>query len=105
MLMAAGGPAASALISLFLLVLAVLAGQPEGLRLWLLVTAVLSLAVGLCSLVPIPGLDGGHLVVLGAACLGHELSPHNERLAHQLGMRCLAALCVVVMVVNVVGVG
>ena len=105
MLMAAGGPAASVLMSLGLLVLAVLTGEPSGLRLWLIATALLSLVLGLCSLVPVPGLDGGHLLVLSAARLGHELSPHRERFVHQLGMRLLAAACVVIVAVQAVAAG
>jgi membrane-associated protease RseP (regulator of RpoE activity) len=102
MLMAAGGPAASVFTSLGLLMLAVPTGQPLGLRPWLIATAVLSVVVGLCSLVPLPGLDGGHLLVLSAARLGHELSPRHERFVHQLGLRLLTAACVVTVAAGVV---
>jgi membrane-associated protease RseP (regulator of RpoE activity) len=105
MLMAAGGPAASVLLSMGLLVLAVLTGELFGLRLWLIATTFLSLVLGLCSLVPVPGLDGGHLLVLSAARLGRELSPHRERSVHQLGMRLLTAACVVIVAVQAVAAG
>lgn len=102
MLMAAGGPVASVLISLGLLMLAVLSRQPFGLRPWLIATAALSLVLGLFSLAPLPGLDGGHLLVLSAARLGHEFSPRKERLVHQMGLRLLTVACVVTLAAGIV---
>jgi membrane-associated protease RseP (regulator of RpoE activity) len=72
---AAGGPLASLLLT------ALCFGAARWLPLdyasahGLVGVGLLSAALALLNLLPIPGLDGGHLVMLAAACRGWELSP------------------------------
>ena len=48
---------------------------------------LLSAAIALLNLLPIPGLDGGHLVMLTAACRGWELSPVWEARIQRAGLK------------------
>ena len=64
-----------------LLLAFVLHGAP-GFRIWLVATALLSLLLALLNLLPIPGLDGGHLLLLGLHKLGLRRGPERERRLH-----------------------
>jgi len=72
------------------------------LRFWLESTARLSAFLGITNLVPVPGLDGGHLLLLGAAGLGFQLSPEREMQAHQIGVRLVAVACLAALLVTLV---
>lgn len=104
MWVAAGGPLASVALSLILFVAALGAGAVPTVQSWLLMTGALSILVMLFNLLPIPGLDGGHLALLSAMKLGLRLSPEREATLHQLGLQVAAALCVVLFIASVAGV-
>jgi len=61
-------------------------------------TAIISFALGLTNLLPIPALDGGRLVfvVLEILRKGKRVSPQKEGLVHLVGMAILLLLMVVV---------
>jgi len=96
--LAAGGPAASLLLFLGLAAAAGLGHPSPEILSWLQATAVLSAFLGLCNLVPLPGLDGGHMLILCAAGAGLQLSCQKELMLHRVGLRLLAAASVVVVV-------
>lgn len=98
--MAAAGPMMSLLLAALFWEAARMSFFPPWPRLWLAATALLSAFLGIANLIPVPGLDGGHLLFLGAAALGLQLSPEREIQVHQVGVRlvafaCLAALLVI----------
>jgi regulator of sigma E protease len=100
MIIAAGGPAASFILAGLLLgAMWLLQGQPA-LQLWLAGAATLSALLAGLNLIPIPGLDGGHLMVLVAARLGKELTPRQESALHRAGVRVTLAGCVGVLVIS-----
>ncbi len=101
LLMVAGGPIASVVLALGLFVAIRLSGDPANLQVWLAVTAALSILLALLNLIPIPGLDGGHLLVLTLARFGREMTPKQEAKAHRVGMRLTAIACVLIGVVQV----
>lgn len=92
-LLAAGGPLASLLFALALSASLLLFADSAPLQLWLISTALLSALLAILNLIPVPGLDGGHLLLLVAARFGWELKPHQEIKAHRLGMRLTLLLC------------
>ncbi len=92
MLVAIAGPVASVALAGTLYALALAVFQSPIVQLWLLALAALSLAAGLLNLIPVPGLDGGHLLLLGLARFGLRLSPSQEVKAHNTGLRLLTAL-------------
>lgn len=101
MAVAAAGPAASMLITAVMLGLALL-WQPQGVALaWLFGVAALSAVLGLLNLIPVPGLDGGHLLILGASWLGWTLSPVQEAAIHRTGLHVMALLCLVLFAVEI----
>ena len=73
-------------------------GVPAGL----LLTALLSINVALVNLLPIPVLDGGHLVFLGLEKLrGRPLSRHIQQLSALGGLLALLALFLLVTINDV----
>jgi regulator of sigma E protease len=100
-LLAAGGPAASLIFALALGASFLLFDGNVTIQLWLIATAILSVLLAILNLIPVPGLDGGHLLLLIAARFGRELTPHQEITAHRLGTRLIVLLCLVVMVMGV----
>lgn len=97
MLMVAGGPAASvAVAGLLASSLWLLNGLPQ-LQVWLAGAAALSVLLAALNLIPIPGLDGGHLLVLIAARLGKELAPQQESALHRAGIRVTVVLSIVLL--------
>ena len=75
MLMVAGGPLASvALAGLLASSLWLLNLSPE-MQIWLAGAAALSVLLAVLNLIPIPGLDGGHLLVLIIARLARSWRP------------------------------
>ena len=100
-LLAAGGPAASLIFALAMSASFLLFDGSVTFQLWLIATAILSVLLAILNLIPVPGLDGGHLLLLIAARFGWELTSHQEITAHRLGTRLIVLLCLVVMVVVV----
>jgi membrane-associated protease RseP (regulator of RpoE activity) len=90
---AAGGPVASFMLGLLLSVLAIVVRAAPGLESWLVATALMSLFLMALNLLPLPGLDGGHMLLLAAACRGWQLSPKGEASLHHVGMRLLVGIC------------
>ncbi|MBC7243476.1 MAG: site-2 protease family protein [Anaerolineae bacterium] len=60
---------------------------------WLRTLALLSAFLGISNLLPIPGLDGGHILMLGVSKLGLRLSPRQQVVIQQMGLRLVVALC------------
>ncbi len=75
-------------------------------RLWfraLDFTAVISLAVGLTNLLPLPALDGGRLLFIAIeAVRGRRINPQTEGLVHFIGLAILLALSLVIIVQDIV---
>lgn len=64
-----------------------------GIQAFCQMLAVLSISLGVMNLLPIPVLDGGHLMLfLAEACRGKPLSERVQLLGTQLGMLLLAGL-------------
>jgi membrane-associated protease RseP (regulator of RpoE activity) len=101
-LMAAGGPAASLLLFVALAAAAGPAQTSPVLLSWFRCIAMLSVFLGLANLIPLPGLDGGHMLVLGASAVGLRLSGEREAALHRLGFRLAAVACVAFAVGRVV---
>jgi membrane-associated protease RseP (regulator of RpoE activity) len=101
-LVAAAGPMMSLLLAAFLWGAAQASFFPVGIRFWLVSTALLSGFLGITNLIPIPGLDGGHLLLLAAARLGLQLSPEREMQAHQVGVRLVTVVCLVALLATLV---
>lgn len=60
---------------------------------WLVITILLSVNLAIINMLPIPGLDGGHLVfvVLEWARRGRRVPPEKEGLVHFIGIMVLIA--------------
>jgi membrane-associated protease RseP (regulator of RpoE activity) len=93
MAMALGGPLASIVLTLALFILALFAYAWPDVRMWLVTTATLSTILALLNLLPIPGLDGGHLLISGVSLFGWKFSPGMEKKIHQYGLRLCAVAC------------
>jgi membrane-associated protease RseP (regulator of RpoE activity) len=101
LLIAAGGPLASFALTALLIAAAWWLPLPEAWRATVGGVGVLSALLALFNLLPVPGLDGGHLFLLTAARLGWVLSPAQEARLHRWGVNlvafaCLAPLCLIV---------
>ncbi|HCU25587.1 MAG TPA: RIP metalloprotease RseP [Deltaproteobacteria bacterium] len=71
----------------------------QGLGNFLYLLAFLSIQLGVLNLLPIPVLDGGHLLFMAyEAVAGHALSMRKRLLAQQIGMFLLLTLMVMVTV-------
>lgn len=101
LLMASGGPLASFALTLGLLGMAALLHWAPAFQAWLINTAILSTVVALLNLLPLPGLDGGHLLLLGVTKLGLNLQPGQEGRLHRAGLHVLVLICVVLFAVQV----
>jgi membrane-associated protease RseP (regulator of RpoE activity) len=95
LLIAAGGPLASFAFSAILLILCRFLPLSSLVDVWLIAAAILSTLVALLNLLPLPGLDGGHLALLTAIRLGLRLSPAQEMRLQRLGLRLLLAFCTI----------
>jgi membrane-associated protease RseP (regulator of RpoE activity) len=84
---AAGGPLASVLLTAAIFAAVRGLDLPYALAHGWVGVGLLSLGLALLNLLPVPGLDGGHLVLLTAACFGCELSPQREARLHRIGVR------------------
>lgn len=101
-LVAAAGPLMSLLLAAALWGMAHLSFLPIWSHFWLASTALLSAFLGITNLIPVPGLDGGHLLLLGAARLGVQLSPEREMQAHRVGVRCVTLVCLAALPMSLV---
>ena len=101
-LMAVAGPLMSFLLAASLLAAGCNDFYPYWMRLWFGFTAFLSAFLGAANLIPVPGLDGGHLLVLGAALVGLQASPEHEMMVHRVGTRLMAAACLLSLLVTLV---
>jgi len=99
---AAAGPAMSLLFAAVLWGLAQMSFLPIWSHFWLTSTALLSAFLGITNLIPVPGLDGGHLLLLGAAGLGLQLSPEREMRAHHVGVRLVTLACLAALLMSLV---
>jgi regulator of sigma E protease len=60
---------------------------------------IISLAIGLTNLLPIPGLDGGRLLaILIEAIRGRRIAPEKEAIVHLVGMLILVTLMLTIIV-------
>ncbi|MBC7226020.1 MAG: site-2 protease family protein [Thermoflexales bacterium] len=67
------------------------------------VTALISLAVGMTNLLPLPALDGGRaLFVLIEAIRGRRISPETEAKVHMAGMVILIGISLVIITMDIV---
>ena len=87
---AAGGPLASLVIAAALWSGALLARGLPWLQEWCFYSGLLSVVLAALNLLPLPGLDGGHLFLLSLAQMGLQLPPHLEVAVHQVGLRVIA---------------
>lgn len=99
MTMAVAGPIVSFLLAALLLVVARFGAMAPWLQYWLVASALLSAVLAAANLIPLPGLDGGHLLLLGLARLGVQLSPQREIQVQRIGVNLLATACVLILVV------
>jgi membrane-associated protease RseP (regulator of RpoE activity) len=90
MAVAAGGPTASLLLAVALVFAAVWVRITSGAGTWAATTALLSAWMGLSNLFPLPGLDGGHILLLDAMRLGLVISPRQQVMVHRTGLRLVA---------------
>jgi len=98
MTMAIAGPIVSFLLAVFLFAVARVGSLAPWLQYWLVASALLSATLAAANLIPVPGLDGGHLLLLGLARLGVQLSPQREIQVQRVGVNLLAAGCVLILV-------
>ena len=99
MTMAIAGPIVSFLLAVFLFAVARVGSLAPWLQYWLVASALLSATLAAANLIPVPGLDGGHLLLLGLARLGVQLSPQREIQMQRVGVNLLAAGCVLILVI------
>lgn len=91
----AAGPLASLLLTLLLFAVARWAPMSYEMAYGLVGVGLLSTAIALLNLLPIPGLDGGHLMTLGAASKGWELTPTQEARLQRASIRWVVIICLV----------
>ncbi len=95
LLMAAGGPLASFALAGLLVAAAWWLPMPDAWRGILGGVGLLSAALAVLNLIPIPGLDGGHLLMLGIARLGWAVTPVQELRLQHWGVNLVAFACLV----------
>ena len=98
--MAAAGPLASFLLSLLLFALLGIGSFSPAVAYWFIGAGLLSAFLALLNLLPIPGLDGGHLLILAIAQRGWQLPPRQEIRLHKMGIQSLAIICLLSLVVQ-----
>ena len=84
---AAGGPCASFLLTVLFFAAARWLPIPYSWAYALVGVGILSAAIALLNLLPIPGLDGGHLLLAGAARMGWQLKRSQEGNLQRIGLR------------------
>ena len=91
----AAGPCASLLLTLLLFAVARWVPMPYDWAYGLVGVGLLSTVIALLNLLPIPGLDGGHLVTVGAALRGWEMTPALENRLQRASVRWVVAICLI----------
>jgi len=77
--------------------------ESQGLMPFLRFAAVVSIAVALTNLLPLPALDGGRILfILIEALRGRRVDPRREQWVHAVGFAFLLALSVVVIIMDIV---
>jgi regulator of sigma E protease len=77
--------------------------ESEGLMPFLRFAAVVSIAVALTNLLPLPALDGGRILfILVEALRGRRIDPRREQWIHAAGFAFLIGLSILVMVMDIV---
>ncbi len=77
--------------------------ESEGLMPFLRFAAVVSIAVALTNLLPLPALDGGRILfILVEALRGRRVDPRREQWIHAAGFAFLIGLSILVMVMDIV---
>jgi membrane-associated protease RseP (regulator of RpoE activity) len=92
---AAAGPGASVLLTLLLFAVARWMPMPYDWAYGLVGVGLLSTAVALLNLLPIPGSDGGHLLLVAAARKGWEMSPEQELRLQRASVKWVVIMCLV----------
>lgn len=71
--------------------------SPENLSWFLLIFALISLNIAIINLLPIPALDGSHLVILAIERIrGKEFNPEKKALIHTIGFVLLISLILII---------
>jgi membrane-associated protease RseP (regulator of RpoE activity) len=91
--MAISGPLASFLLPVLLFILLKTVSFDPSVQQWILGAGVLSALVGLLNLLPLPSLDGGHLLMLSMAHAGWQVSPLQEIRINKVSMQVIIAAC------------
>jgi membrane-associated protease RseP (regulator of RpoE activity) len=92
---AAAGPSASFVLTLLLFAVARWLPMPYEWAYGLVGVGLLSSAVALLNLLPVPGLDGGHLLMVSAARKGWEMTPAQELRLQQASVKWVVIICLV----------
>lgn len=92
---AAAGPLASLLLTLLLFAIARWLPMPYEWAYGLVGVGLLSTAVALLNLLPLPGLDGGHLLLVYAASRGWEMSPALEQKLQRISLKWIALITLI----------
>jgi membrane-associated protease RseP (regulator of RpoE activity) len=92
---AASGSCASFVLTLLLFAIARWVPMPYDWAYGLVGVGLLSTAVALLNLLPIPGLDGGHLLLLSAARKGWEMTREQESRVQRASIQWVVIVCVV----------
>ena len=61
---------------------------------------LLSTAIALLNLLPVPGLDVGHILMLSAARKGWEMTAEQEARLQQAGIKWVVIICLVPSIIS-----
>jgi membrane-associated protease RseP (regulator of RpoE activity) len=92
---AAAGPCASFVLTLLLFAIAHWTPMPYEWAYGLVGVGLLSTAIALLNLLPVPGLDGGHLLMISAARKGWEMTPAQEVRLQRASVKWVVIICLV----------
>jgi membrane-associated protease RseP (regulator of RpoE activity) len=88
----AGGPIASFVLTAVLAAAVAAFPLSPAVAQHLVAAGVLSAVIAIFNLIPVPGLDGGHLLMLSLAHFGYELPVQQERTLMRRGVYAMAAI-------------
>lgn len=100
---AAGGPVAGLLLMGGLMLLSIGLNPAPPLNDWLVATATLSLILTLLNLIPLPGLDGGHLMLSLMDRFGLRLPAARVAMLHRSGLRLMGVLAMGSLLLQILG--
>src|SRR5262245_43519153 len=92
---AAAGPCASFVLTLLLFAIARWTPMPYAWAYNLVGVGLLSTAIALLNLLPIPGLDGGHLLMICAARKGWEMTQAQELRLQRASIKWIIAISLI----------